>query len=324
MGLAAAVVDLPPLSARTAIAEWRADWPSLTVVVAALTAYLTGVLHLRRRGHAWPAGRVAVAILASGLLVVAAASSIAAYSDVLFWMDVVEHLLVAMVAPVLLAFARPVSLAVRALPPAGRAAMFAVLRSRVMAVACHPVLAFPLFVAAFVLPYYTPWFEATLRNPALHSAQFVGYLLLGCLLFWPLMGLDPMPGRVPSLFRQALLLVSLPVYVVVGLAAINQDRVFAPSYYSELDRGWGPAPSDDQFIGGAVLAWAGNGLTVVFSMILLLLWMREEGVRTRRGDMSHDRLEAQGRGEDTDLSRYNAWLRSLQEPGRMGGPNDDS
>lgn len=109
------------------------------------------------------------------------------------------------------------------------------------------------------------------------------------------------------------MLISLQVYVVVGLAVINGGNAFAASYYAGLDRGWGPSPLDGQNIGGVVLAWAGNGLSVVFSMLLLVLWMREEGHRTRLADRAQDRLTARGRAEDTEPARYNAWLRSLED-----------
>lgn len=305
--------DLPPLTPLTALTQWRIDWVALVIVVTIVAMYGSGVRRQYRRGHTWPKSRVAAFVASGGLLAIAATSSIAAYGDVLFWVDVVEHVLLSMVVPVFLAMAWPVTLAVQVLAPRPRRILFAVLRSRAAAVAAHPVVALPLFMAAFVVPYYTPWFDATLRYPLLHSIQFLGYLFVGCLLFWPLVGLEPVPGRVPSLFRQALLLVSLPMYVVVALAVVNGNTVFAAGYYSGLDRGWGPSPQEDQEIGGALLAWAGNGFSLAFSLVLMLLWMREESIRTRGADRTQDRLVAQGREEDTELALYNAWLRSLDD-----------
>ena len=57
--------------------------------------------------------------------------------------------------------------------------------------------------------YLTPLFAQTLRYPMLHEALHVHFLLAGCLFMWPLVGLDPTPGRGSLRLRITVLLLVL-------------------------------------------------------------------------------------------------------------------
>lgn len=301
-----------PLTWSSTWSAWHLDATAAALVGVLLALYLLAQRSLRRRGHDWPAARTVSWVAGVCVLAVVTLGVLGVYDEQLFWTDVTQHVLVGLLVPVLLAFGLPVTLAVKALPTGPRRWLHRVLRSRGAAVVASPLVAFGVLMAVLVVPYPMGGYAVALDARVLHDVWHLVILAAGCLLFWPLLGLDPVPGRAPHLLRQALLLGSLPVYVVIGLATLNSETGFATDHFNALDRGWGPDLVEDQHIGGAVFAWVGNALSIVYGFLLLIVWMRDDGDRSHRIDRDHDRLVAAGRGDETELARYNAWLAGLR------------
>lgn len=92
--------------------------PDLLIAAATLTYLLMVRRHRRRNNAYWPPLRVASGMLAMAALVVALNSSMARYSDNLFWVHMLVHLMLIMVVPVLLVWAQPIRLARDAPDPA--------------------------------------------------------------------------------------------------------------------------------------------------------------------------------------------------------------
>lgn len=307
---------LPPLTARTALTVWVFDpWVALILVVLG-GFYLLGVRRLTTRGDRWPAGRT-LAFVGGGLgsLVLATMSSLGAYDDTLFWVHTMQHLLLAMIAPVFLALGAPITLALRTLPPRPRGWLTAVLHSRAAKVIASPLVSFPLFVSVLPLLYFTGWYAATLRDPLLHELTHVHFVVVGCLFFWPLLGIDPIPGRIPHLARLFVLMLSLPVHIVVGLSLMMSDRLIAARYYRSLHLTWGPSPLSDQHLGGAILWWTADIVGLFYVAVLILQWIRADERDARRADRKLDRADrarsAGNPGVEDDLAAYNAYLARL-------------
>ena len=106
---------------------------------------------------------------ASAPLAVALCSGLARYDEVLFGAHMVQHMLLAMVAPVFLALGAPITLALRTLPKAARARLLSVLHSRVVRVISFPAIPWLLFVGSPFALYFSGWYPATLESPVLHD-----------------------------------------------------------------------------------------------------------------------------------------------------------
>ena len=57
-----------------------------------------------------------------------------------------------------------------------------------------PPLTFLLFVISPWALYFSGWYDATLHSTSLHELMHVHLVVVGSLFFWPLVGLDPVPG----------------------------------------------------------------------------------------------------------------------------------
>jgi hypothetical protein len=128
-----------------------------------------------------------------------------------------DSVVLQMFAPVPLALAAPITLALRALPASGRRRLAAALHSRSARVVAHPLVAFGLFVATPSVLYYSPLYEATLRNEWLHNLNHVHFLAVGMLLYVTLLGLDPLPNPLPYVYRFLMIAAVGVSHVLLGI-----------------------------------------------------------------------------------------------------------
>jgi cytochrome c oxidase assembly factor CtaG len=132
-------------SAPELLLQWSAGAP-LASLVAVGAAYAAGVRRTRR----WPARRSACFAAGAGVLAVALLSGVDAWADRLQSVHMVQHGLLMLVAPPLLAAGAPVALALRALRADGRRRLARALRHPVARAIGHPATG--LFALAACMP----------------------------------------------------------------------------------------------------------------------------------------------------------------------------
>ncbi|HEX6873365.1 MAG TPA: cytochrome c oxidase assembly protein [Micromonosporaceae bacterium] len=297
MGLDATILahggaELPPFTPLTAITEAQ-PWSYLSVaLLLAGAAYLWGVTRLRRRGDRWPGGRTAMFLLGLGALASVTVTGLAAYDTTLLSVHMVQHMVLSMIAPIFLALGAPVTLALRTLPRAPRQRLLAVLHSRVARFVTFPVYAYGVFVASPFVLYFSGLYRAALEYPWLHELVHLHFVAVGCLFFWPLIGLDPVPGRVSYPLRALMMFLSTPFHTVLGLTIMQSADLIGGDWYSSLGLSW-VDPFADQRVAGGVL-WAGGEFVAVTMLgALVFQWMRDAEREARRIDRALDRAEAE-------------------------------
>jgi cytochrome c oxidase assembly factor CtaG len=286
------VADLPPWELSRIVTEWGID-PFLNVVTVWVAgAYLFGVWLLRSRGDHWPVGRtVAFVGVGMGSFYVATSSGLAAYDTALLSVHMVQHMVLSMLVPLALALGAPVTLALRVLPRRPRGWLLAVLHSRVAKVLSFPPLTFALFVLSPWVLYFSPWYEASVRSPFVHEMMHVHLVVVGALFFWPLVGVDPVPGRVAYPFRMLMLLLTLPFHAFLGVTIMGQTQLLAGDWYTSLPMAWLPDPVEDQRLAGGILWGSGDIVGIVFLLVLFAQWARASMKEAEREDRRLDRLE---------------------------------
>jgi cytochrome c oxidase assembly factor CtaG len=287
----------PPFSVGEIFTQIRLTSLLALFLLVAAAAYLYGVHRLRRRGDHWPVGRT-VAFIGGGLGSIAAVSvtGIEAYDTTLLSVHMIQHMVLSMVGPIFLALGAPVTLALRTLPVGNRKALLRVLHSRFVGVLTFPLVAFGLFIANPFVLYFTGAYRATLEHPWLHEAVHVHFIVTGCLFFWPLLGLDPLPNRWPYPARALLMVLSVPFHTVLGLTIMQSRALLGGDWYPNLGLTWSN-PWNDQVVAGGVL-WAGGEIVSVTMLgILVMQWIRQSEREAKRIDRALDRAEAAERVE---------------------------
>jgi cytochrome c oxidase assembly factor CtaG len=169
----------------------------------------------------------------------------------------------------------------------------------------HPLVTLPLFVGSYYALYFSGLFPAALPEHWAHQLMNLHFLLVGLAFFWPLVGVDPAPRRLPPAVRLGVVFASVPFHAFFGVALMSANSVIGGDFYRSLALPWVPDPLRDQQLGGG-LAWASGELPLLLVVIALLIqWSRQDERSARRDDR---RADADG---DADLTAYNAMLRRL-------------
>jgi putative copper resistance protein D len=296
--------ELPPLTAARLLTEWE---PSLLPLAGALAAgglYLWGVHRLRARGDRWSRWRTTFFVgLGLGSFLFATTSGLAVYDTTLLWVHMVQHMVLGMVVPIFLALGAPITLALRTLPRGGRRTLQAALHSRVAKVLTFPVVAGILFVANPFALYLTGWYEATLRNEWLHQLNHVHFVVIGCLWFWSILGIDPVPNPMPYPLRLVAVFATMPFHAFLGIAIMGSTTLVARDWYAALGRTWGPTLERDQEIAGGLL-WASGDLVALLVLgALFVQWAQASEREAVREDRRLDRLDAEREAERAAAGR---------------------
>ncbi len=274
----------PEPTIKTAFTSWSAELLPWIGIAAAAVGYLTAV-RLVNRGHPLtPVPRWRIAAWLTGLAAVAIAlvSGVDVYADSVFSVHMVQHLLLAMVAPPLLALGAPTTLALRvARPSLRRALILPILHSRWVRMLSWPPIGWTLFAIVMWATHFSPLFNAALENQVLHSLEHLLYLAAGLLFWWPVVGADPARWRLSPIGRMIYLAAQMPFNAAVGLAIY-----FAPSvlyaHYATLARTWGPDPITDQQFAGIVMWGAGDTILLAALTLAIAGWLRAVENHTRR------------------------------------------
>jgi len=287
--------DLPPFTAAGIFTEIHLTSLVALLLLVSAALYGYGVYRLRLRGDHWPVGRT-VAFVAGGLGSIAAVTvtGIEAYDDTLLSVHMVQHMVLSMVGPIFLALGAPVTLALRTLHGKSRKTLLSVLHSRVVRVLTFPLVAFGLFIATPFVLYFTGLYRATLEHAWLHEFIHVHFIVTGCLFFWPLLGLDPLPNRWPYPARALLMVLSVPFHTVLGLTIMQSRTLLGGDWYPNLHLAWSD-PWNDQVVAGGIL-WAGGEIVSVTMLgILVMQWVKQSEREARRIDRALDRADAEER-----------------------------
>lgn len=294
---------------------WSADPFFLVGCLVALGLYGWGVVRLVRRGDKWPVGRTVAFFFGVLLVLLMMCTRLNDYGMVMFSVHMVQHMVISMLAPILLLLGAPITLALRALPVAGkgrkgpREVLLMLLHSRYLRIVTHAAFTIPLFIASLYGLYFTPLFDFLMGSKPGHIAMMVHFLAVGLVFFWPIMGIDPGPHRPGHLMRMLELFAGMPFHAFFGIALMMASEPMVEAYRNPPVSLGIDALTDQNAAGG--IAWAFSEIPSVLVLIALLFqWYGSEQRQAKRADRAADR------DGDKELEAYNAYLASLNARGR--------
>lgn len=236
------------------LTHWHAEAGLDLAAACYLSLYLWGVARVGPRR--WGLRRTLFFVAAVGVVLVALQSGIDTYDERLLSVHMVQHMLLLMLAPPLLLLARPVHLALKALPPGGRLALVQLLR-RLEAVT-RPASCLAIFTVVLFGTHSPPFFDLTIHHQVLHALEHALFLIAGVLVWWPLLGDDPLVRRRLGGFGRIIYMVAaMPPMAVIG-AYLNRATSLVYSPYAAPARALGINPVVDQQFAGAIM-WVVSG-----------------------------------------------------------------
>ena len=298
--------ELPPqLTAEELALFWR--WDTLFGTVAALGAcwYLRAAARLGHRGVRWPMGRSASWLAGCVVLLLATSSGLGAYAPAVFSVHMVQHMLLATLAPVLLVAGDGLGLALACSAPGTRARIVDLLDSPLARLVTHPLVAWAAVAVTLYGLYATGLYAAVVQEHWAHLAMDAAFLGTGLLLYWPVLG-NPLPGRgLPPVGQIVMVFAVMALHAAFAAWLLSRAAPIAGPFFSSLQLPYVPDLLADQRR-GALLAWAiGEVPTLVAVAVLVLRWTR--------GD----------RAEEAAPSWAPSWAPSFTgpQPSRVGAPD---
>ncbi|MFF7388173.1 cytochrome c oxidase assembly protein [Streptomyces scabiei] len=295
--------------------SWSADPFFLIACLVGLGLYAWGVVRLVRRGDKWPVGRTVAFVVGVLLVMLVTCTGLNDYGMVMFSVHMVQHMVISMLAPIVLLLGAPITLALRALPVAGkgrkgpRELLLMFLHSWYMRIVTHPAFTIPMFIASLYGLYFTPLFDFLMGSTPGHIVMMTHFLLVGLFFFWPIMGVDPGPHRPGYLMRMLELFAGMPFHAFFGIALMMASAPMVKTYENPPASLGIDALTDQNAAGG--IAWAFSEIPSVLVLLALLFqWYNSEQRQARRTDRAADR------DGDKELEAYNAYLASLNARGR--------
>ncbi|MBK6266590.1 cytochrome c oxidase assembly protein [Marivirga sp. S37H4] len=194
------------------------SWLPPIVIFLLTLAYWYGWFTLRRRQKII---RIPHAIsFTVGMLLL----SIAYLPEMMHWGHadmrghMVQHLLMAMYAPVFLVLGAPSTLLLQILPAPIARRLTSILKSSFFRMISHPVTAMLLNIGGMYLLYLSPLYNQMHHQPFLHHLVHLHFLLAGYLFTWSMIGIDPGGHKVSFRLRLSVLFISIAAHAFLSKA----------------------------------------------------------------------------------------------------------
>src|SRR5258708_5434655 len=273
--------------------SWRVDWPLAAIAVTALLYLLGGRMSAtasdagkRWRGAAFYGGLATLALAVS--------SPIDAYAGRLFWVHMVQHVLLMMVAPPLLLIGRPWPRLSRPLPlglrrPLARTVLAGPTLAptrRALRWLAAPLPSFVLFNGTLLGWHLPALYDLTLRNGPVHDLEHA--LFFGtATLFWVHLvpgaaGRPQLADGARAIYATAALLVSWILAIVLGLA---QEPLYG-AYASLGQRPGGLSALSDQQLAAGVMWVPGSVPYCIVLAVVVLRWLDPSASAGRRRSLA--------------------------------------
>lgn len=298
------------------VVSWPMDASVVVPLAIAVALYVRGYARLRRRGVGDVSGRrLACFVAGAATLLVALVSPIDPIADLLLSVHMVQHLLLMIFAPVLVAASAPGLPLLHGLPRLLRPASAAVLQSRVVRwlrrAATLPVR-LVIYTAVTWLWHLPRIYETTLRSQPWHYAEHASFFAVALLFWWPVVRPSPSMRRPARwLLVPYLMLAALQGTGLSALIAFS-GRVLYPHYASVPDV-FGTTALGDQAVAGALFWVVGSAAYVIAAVRLVPSLMRSESragapaPRVRRRKRRLPVVASGARAREADLSAR-PWL----------------
>ncbi|WP_218844791.1 cytochrome c oxidase assembly protein [Microbacterium pseudoresistens] len=296
--------------------QWDLDLIWALAAVFGAVLYLLGVRRLRRRGDAWPIHRTILWLAGMLLLLWVTGGAVNAYQEYLFSVHMLGHMILSMALPLLLVSGAPVTLALRAIDKrddgtrGAREWILWAVHTPFSRVVTHPFVAAAIFVLSLWAFYFTDIVRWVMNDHLGHEWMTIHFLIAGYLFVLSLIGVDPVPYRLPYPGRLITLIAVMATHAFFGVAIMMQTGLIVAEWFGSMGRTWGATPMEDQYVGGGIAWSVGEIPTLILAITVAIQWSRSDARAEKRRDRHADRTG------DAELAEYNAHLAELAERDR--------
>ncbi|MCT4480483.1 cytochrome c oxidase assembly protein [Peribacillus frigoritolerans] len=235
--------------------------PILLILLAlVIVIYIAAAVISNRRYKKWPLYRTLFWILGTICAASVIIGPIANRANMDFTAHMVGHLLLGMIAPILLVFTAPITLALRTLDVQSARRLSKVLKSWPLRIISNPITASVLNIGGLWILYTTELYGLMHQNALLHALVHFHVFMAGYLFTASMIYMDPAPHRFSFMFRAVVFTISLAGHDILS------KYIFAhpPSGVTK----------EQAENGGMLMYYAGDAIDVALIFILCYQWFK--------------------------------------------------
>jgi putative membrane protein len=268
------------LTEANALTYWVLKYDIVTVTGLVLLVYGVGFLR-RRNGRNAPVWWRHVAFVA-GILVlfVALQSPIDPIAERSFWVHQIQHLLLRMVGPMLIALAVPDGVLTAGLPSVVRRMVLKPLASsvgvhRAMHFLSRPAVVFAVFILSIYFWQIPSIHDAALTEPLLHYTMHVTMIFAGVIFFRVIFDRRLPPASLGFGYRQVMLVAAIMSTIFLGAITALKSEEWYPAYDLH-GRLFAQTGLMDEQIGGFIIWVPGSMMLIIAILLTIYAWNRSE------------------------------------------------
>ena len=275
------------------VTQWNTGPFAILTLVAVLVSgvwYVQSAWALSAKGRTWSRWRTTSFLTGLVMIDLALQSPVATFTMGYFEAHVIQHLLLMVTAPPLLALGAPMTLALQTSSRPMKVRLLKVLNSQVFRWWSHPIPSAAVYYVGMFAFFLTSALGLAMSHMWAMDLVNMAFLVASMHFWWPIVGVDYIPHWPMSHgMKMVALLIGVPLESFLALALIMSTRPAASMYTLGSTHT------------GAAILWIGAEAFTFLALIpVFLQWLRVEGRRTVRVDAE---LDAAYEAAGTTLTR---------------------
>jgi cytochrome c oxidase assembly factor CtaG len=254
------------------------------------TIYTRGWLRLRQRTanrhgfNPWQAAarwRPVVYITGLVILGLALMSPIDVIGSQLFFIHMIQHVIMVSIVPAFLWLANPLPFILWGLPGPTRIRFGRLLGRRGklrlgLKRFTGPGVIWLLFVILYLGWHDPALYNAALESELVHDLEHISFFGAARLYWWLIMGAGPVVHKPLSIIgRFVFVLMAIPPNMIAGMAiAFSEGPIY--SHYDAMPRLWNISVMADQQLAGVIMWVPGSMMYIIYALILAARWLKQE------------------------------------------------
>ncbi|MCF8478308.1 MAG: cytochrome c oxidase assembly protein [Pseudolabrys sp.] len=198
----------------------------------------------------------------------------------LFMAHQVQHMLLRMIAPMLIALSAPQAMMISGLPSGlRRSALMPLMGNGVLRAMFSwltgPIVLTVLFLAALYVWQVPAYHDAALLDDNIHDTMHVTMLIAGLLFWWRIFDTRPAPASLAYGTRLMMLWIVILSNIGLGAYSTLKSDLLYPAY-DTVGRLFDIAPLTDEMVGGFIIWVPSSMMCLIAVLIVIHMWGRHE------------------------------------------------
>jgi putative membrane protein len=267
------------------MSSWTMDAGAVVLAALLVAAYCAGIVRVRKRGLVWPARRSTAWFAGVASLLLVTLGPLGGHAHTALWVYTVQVLVLLLGTPVVLAYGRPLALAVDALPPAASARVLRARTSWIARAVANPAIG-PLVVPVVLgVIFFSPVLSATLEHTWAYELMQLVLVGIGLLIAIGLVGDGAERDTSLALAATvAIAFIELLFDAVPGIVLRLRTHLVATAYWTRVHGAVGTRALTDQQHAGAALWFIAEFADLPFLLIVIRRWIRVDQLDAVRID----------------------------------------